>query len=77
MASMDPSDSLSKQSPRKLRKSYTIAQKLEIVKYALANDRNISKTSREFNVDRKRVREWIKEESTLENAAPEDKKRRR
>ena len=58
---MDPSDSPSKQSPRKLRKSYTIAQKLEIVKYALANDRNISKTSRQFNVDRKRVREWYLE----------------
>ena len=60
-----------------MQRSYTVAQKLEVVQWANENGKNISKTSREWNIDRKRIREWLKEEVLLENTAPEDKKRRR
>lgn len=41
------------------RSSYTIEQKVKVVEWHHKNGNNVSKTAREFKVDRKRVREWI------------------
>ena len=62
---------------RKIQRSYTVAQKLEVVQWAKRNEGNISKTAIEWGIDRKRVREWMKQEDVLENSATEDKRRRR
>ena len=40
--------------------SYTVEFKMLVVDWLRKNDRNVSKTAREFEVDRKRVREWDK-----------------
>ena len=62
---------------RKLQRSYTVAQKLEVIEWAKDNGRNISKTSKEWGIDRKRARERLKDEDIVANFAPEDKRRRR
>lgn len=43
---------------KRLRKSYTIKFKLQVVLYARRN--SIRKASKSFKVDRKSVREWLK-----------------
>ena len=62
---------------RRLRRAYTVKVKLDVVDWYLNNGKNVAKTAREFDVDRKRVREWVKEETGLRNAAPEDRIRKR
>ena len=39
--------------------SYTVQFKVSVVDWHNANGANLSKTSREFEIDRKRIREWI------------------
>ena len=53
------------------RKSYTREFKLSVTQWTLENDRNISSPSRKYNVDRKRIREWLKQEKSLENQMAE------
>ena len=38
--------------------SYTVEFKILVVDWLRKNDKNVSKTAREFDIDRKRVREW-------------------
>ena len=45
-------------------KQYTVEEKVRVVEWLRINGNNISATSREFGVDRKRVREW---NSTYDN----------
>ena len=45
--------------PLKHLHSYTVEFKV-LVKWLRENNRNVSKTAREFSVDRKRVQEWDK-----------------
>ena len=45
---------------KKVKRSFTIDKKLEVIKYAKAN--SIHNASREFGIDRKTIREWIKKE---------------
>ena len=39
--------------------SYTVQFKVSVVDWHNANGANLSKTSREFEIDRKRIREWM------------------
>ena len=48
------------------RKSYTHEYKLNAVKCFYDNDENVSRASTHFKVDRKRVREWVKSEETIQ-----------
>ena len=45
--------------------SYTVQFKVSVVDWHNANGANLSKTSREFEIDRKRIREWIANYDTL------------
>ena len=47
------------------RKSYTVAFKIEVINWHMANGGFIKKTAREFEIDRKRVREWLQNEEEL------------
>ena len=49
------------------RKSYTREFKLSVTRWTLENGKNISSSLRKFNVDRKRIREWLKQEESLVN----------
>jgi len=40
--------------------SYTVEIKIVVVDWLRKNERNVSKTARGFEIDRKRVREWDK-----------------
>ena len=40
------------------QKGYTVDFKVFIVDWLRAHQRNLSQTSREFGIDRKRIREW-------------------
>lgn len=42
--------------------SYTVAKKLEIIKWHKDNGSIIHRTSKHFNVDRKRIRDWLSKE---------------
>ena len=46
-------------------RSFTVRYKLEAIDWYNTNGRNIAKTAREFNVDRKRVRDWLANEYLL------------
>lgn len=49
-------------------KQYTVEEKIRVVQWHRENGKNVSKTSRVFCVDRKRVREWnYNYESLLQN----------
>ena len=49
-------------------KSYTAEFKIPVVDWLRKNNRNVSKTAREFEIDRKRVQEWDKNyDKLLEN----------
>ena len=59
-------------------KQYTVEEKILVVNWHRANGNSVSKTSREFSVDRKRVREWNNSYETLQlNNVGADKKRRK
>ena len=47
------------------RKSYSRELKLEIVKWFHDNGKNVLQTSNKFKVDRKQVREWVKQEEII------------
>uniref|UniRef100_A0A915P831 Brinker DNA-binding domain-containing protein n=1 Tax=Meloidogyne floridensis TaxID=298350 RepID=A0A915P831_9BILA len=49
--------------PKKIRRSFTIAKKLEVVDFAKNN--SVHAASRNFKVDRKCVREWMEQEKGL------------
>ena len=49
------------------RNSYTVDFKILVVDWLRKNDGNVSKASREFEVDRKRVREWDQKYDTLQS----------
>ncbi|KAG0443324.1 hypothetical protein HPB47_015047 [Ixodes persulcatus] len=38
--------------------SYTISRKVEVIDWHRASGKNVSRTSRHFKIDRKRIREW-------------------
>ncbi len=56
-------ESLSVAVPKRKHKSYDIKFKTRAVK--TAKQSTISAASRDFNVDRKRIREWLNQESEL------------
>ena len=63
--------------PRK-QDSYTVEFKILVVDWLRKNDRNVSKTAREFEIDRKRVREWDKNhDKLLENKTGQLAKKRK
>ncbi|KAH7955963.1 hypothetical protein HPB52_005290 [Rhipicephalus sanguineus] len=41
-----------------MMRSYTVAKKIEVVQWHRQAGRNVHETSRHFNIDRKRIREW-------------------
>ena len=45
--------------------SYTVTKKLEVIQWLRRNGDNIAATSREFGIDRKRIREWRDTEDNL------------
>ena len=47
------------------RKSYERERKLAVVKWCYENGNNISAASRRFQIDRKRIREWVKNEGSI------------
>ena len=49
------------------RKSHTRELKSSLTQSTLENGKNIYSASRKFNVDRKRNREWLKQEESLVN----------
>lgn len=50
---------------KKTRKSYPREFKLAVVRWYYENGKNISRTSLHFEVDRKQVRNWLKNESVI------------
>ena len=46
-------------------RSYTVTFKLQVIQWHRQNGGNVSETARNFNVDRKRVREWMGQEDVL------------
>ena len=58
--------------------SYTVEFKILVVDWLRRNDRNVSKTAREFEIDRKRVREWDNNYAKLlENKTGQSAKKRK
>ena len=49
------------------RKLYTLEFKLSVTQWTLKNGKNISSASRKFNVDRKRIGQWRKQEESPVN----------
>ncbi|KAM7299220.1 hypothetical protein ISCGN_019787 [Ixodes scapularis] len=43
---------------RRVRGSYTILKKVNVVEWHRQNGNNVSKTARQFDIDRKRIRDW-------------------
>ena len=73
-----PSSSVLKTPPSTRRHSYDVDFKLMIVQWHRRNGSNVSRTAREFHVDRKRVRDWEgRYESLLQHNRGKEKKRRR
>jgi hypothetical protein len=59
-------------------RSYTVTFKLEAIAWHRAHGGNVSRTAKEYNVDRKRIREWLENEDLLEsNRRGKDAKKRR
>ena len=77
MSSVSSEDCISSPRSNRFRKSYSMKKKLEVVDWYLHNGEVVSKTAKHFGVDRKRVREWVKAETEMRNAAPEDMGRKR
>ena len=46
-------------------KSYSVKYKLDVIDWYRKNGESIRKTAGEYGVDRKRVREWLKQEQEL------------
>ena len=46
-------------------RSFTVQYKLQVIKWHTENGTSIRKTANHFNVDRKRVREWLNNEDHL------------
>ncbi|VDO06817.1 unnamed protein product [Rodentolepis nana] len=61
--------------PKRVQRSYTIDEKLSAIKRVKEHSGNLSVASRELGIDRKRLREWCRQESDLTKQS--DKKRRR
>ena len=59
-------------------KQYTVEEKILVVNWHRANGNSVSKTSREFSDDRKRVREWNNsyEIHQIKNVRAEKKRRK-
>jgi transposase-like protein len=60
-----PGNTRGDDSPRRFQRSYTVKKKLEVCKFAAENGGNVAKTARQFGIDRKRVREWVKQEEGM------------
>uniref|UniRef100_A0A090XEW7 Insertion element IS150 protein InsJ-like helix-turn-helix domain-containing protein n=1 Tax=Ixodes ricinus TaxID=34613 RepID=A0A090XEW7_IXORI len=45
--------------------SYTVQKKIEVVQWHRLNGKNVHRTSRQFKLDRKRIREWDKKYEVL------------
>ncbi len=61
---MEEERKIQEEEEKKVRKSYSIEKKLEIVRHA-EKANNLHETSRYFNVDRKSIREWMQQVSEL------------
>ena len=61
---------------RATQRSYTIEYKLKIIKWYHENGENKHATARYFQVDRKRVREWLQKEDELNALRGDGKKKR-
>lgn len=62
----------------RVRKSYSVEKKLEIITWHNENGTSLHRTSKEFGIDRKNLREWLKNESLLRmNDFGTSKKKRR
>ncbi|KAH9385047.1 hypothetical protein HPB48_027086 [Haemaphysalis longicornis] len=40
--------------------SYTVAKKIEVIRWHREHGKNVHQTSRQFKLDQKRIREWVK-----------------
>ena len=59
-------------------RSYTVEFKLSVIKWHKEKGESIRKTAREYQIDRKRIREWLKQEDELNsNSRGSDAKKRR
>ena len=77
-AETPPSSASPKTSSSTRRHSYDVSFKLLIVQWHSRNGKNVSKTAQEFDINRKRVREWeSRYERLLEHDVRKEKKRRR
>ena len=54
--------------------SYQHEYKLAAIKWFNKHEKNVSATAREFNVDRKRIREWVKNVETIKNMKTQSKR---
>ena len=59
------------------RRSFTVEYKIQAVKYLRANNCNVSKTAREYGVERVRIREWNKNYIKLAAENEGDRKKKR
>lgn len=50
----------------RIRKSFSVEKKLEIISWHKENGASLHRTSTEFGIDRKNLRDWIKNESLLQ-----------
>lgn len=61
-----------------MMRSYMVAKKIKVVQWHRQAGRNVHETSRRFNIDRKRIREWDgKYESLLKQNFGKSKLRRK
>ncbi|KAG0444060.1 hypothetical protein HPB47_014231 [Ixodes persulcatus] len=62
---------------RRVRGSYTILKKVNVVEWHRQNGNNVSKTARQFDIDRKRIRDWnANYQSLLQECQGENRVRR-
>lgn len=60
--------------PRK-RRSFSVELKLQAIQWHNENGQNVTKTAQQFDIDRKRVREWLSNEDMLRLNSVGQKKR--
>ena len=55
------------------RRSFTKEQKISCVELYFENGKNINQISRTFNIDRKQIRNWVKQEEKLRKQKPKSR----
>ena len=59
---------------KKIQRSFNRELKLSAVKWFKEHGENVSATAREFNVDRKRIREWVDQEDKIKSMRKQKKR---